>query len=189
GIDWLVVIAAAQAAALWSNGEGLGALALRQAIVFLVSAGALKAGLWLTDLYRTPPGKLRAEHGAGGLALGVVAGLGLAAFAAPDARAAAALAATLPLAALCSAGAHAVFALWIGALHRKGAFSENIVLVGATDAAERLVRRADERGDAKIVAVVDDRVGRAPSAVAGAPVTGSIEEWLRWESLAPGGRI
>ena len=189
GVDWIVALAAAQAAALWGNGEGLAALTLAQAGAFLLSGGALKAGLWLTDLYRTPPGKLRAEHGAGGLALGVVAGLIIAAFTAPDARSAAALAATLPLAGLLLAGAHAAFAVLIGALHKNGAFQENIVLVGATEAAERLVRRAAERGDARIVAVVDDRLGRAPNSVAGAPVTGSIEELLRWEGLPHVDRI
>src|SRR5262249_52934488 len=71
GVDWLVVLAAAQFAALWGNGVGLAALTLDQALIFIATAGALKVGLWLTDLYRTAPGKLRAEHGAGGLALGV----------------------------------------------------------------------------------------------------------------------
>ena len=189
GLDWIVTLAAAQFAALWSNGHGLAALSVAQAVIFFAAAGALKVGLWLTDLYRTPPAKLRAEHGAGGLALGVVAGLGIAAFFAPDARSAAALSATVTLAALLLAGAHAAFAVWMHALHKRGAFSETIVLVGATEAAERLMRRAAERGDARIVAVVDDRISRAPFAIAGVPVTGSIDDLLRWDGLPHVDRI
>ena len=59
------------------------------------------------------------------------------------------------------AGIHAALAVWIRAAHRKGVFAETIVLIGATDAAERMAQRAAHSGEARIVAIVDDRLARA----------------------------
>jgi Undecaprenyl-phosphate glucose phosphotransferase len=188
-IDWVVVALAAELAAHWAMGMSLAGLPLGQAFAFVVSAGALKAGLWLTEVYKVSPGRIRPEHGMGGLALGAVAGLTLATALAPDARAAAALSAILPVAAILLASIHAAYALWFRAAHRVGAFSENIVLVGATDAAERLAARARETGEARIVAVVDDRLSRAPDQLGGAPVAGGIEDLLAWSSLPEVDRI
>jgi Undecaprenyl-phosphate glucose phosphotransferase len=188
-IDWIVVIAAAQFAALWGAGSGLLGLSIGQALAFIIAAVALKAGLWLTDFYRFSPARLRAERGLGGLALGAIAGLIIANAFAPDARGAAALAATLPFAALLLAGLHAAFAVWIMAAHRKGVFAETIVLIGATDAAQRLAQRAQKSGEARIVAVVDDRLSRAPEKVGAAPVGGTLDDLLSWEGLPNVDRI
>jgi Undecaprenyl-phosphate glucose phosphotransferase len=188
-IDWLVVAAAAQFAALWGGGGGLASLSLGEAFSFIVGALCLKAGLWLTDAYHVTPATMRAEKGAGGLALGALLGLFVANFIAPDARSAAALAAVVPLAAALLAGIHAALAVWIRAAHKKGAFAETIVLVGATDSACRLAARAAKQHDARIVAVVDDRLARAPLRVCGAPVSGDIESLLAWEDLPNVDRI
>ena len=188
-VDWLFVILAAQFAAMWSAGAGLTDLTIGDALTFLAAAGALKVGLWFTNIYKTPPSRLAPESGAAGLALGVVGGLLIAAFAAPDARSTAALAAIIPLTAVALAGVHAAFALWIRAAHKAGVFSENIVIVGATEAAQRMAQRAAERGDARIVAVVDDRLARSPQTHAGVPVTGDINDLLKWESLPNVDRI
>ena len=64
-------------------------------------------------------------------------------------------AATLPFAAMLLAGIHAALAVWIADAHRRGVFAENIVLIGATDAAQRLAARAAKSGEARIVAIVD----------------------------------
>jgi exopolysaccharide biosynthesis polyprenyl glycosylphosphotransferase len=188
-VDWIVVILAAQFAALWGAGAGLGALALGQAAAFVLAALSLKAGLWLTETYRVTPGRLKPERGIGGLALGTVAGLIVANAFAPDARAAAALAATLPVAAMLLGCVHAALALWIRAAHRAGLFSETIVLVGATDAAQRLAQRAAKSGEARVAAVADDRLSRAPSAVEQAPVGGTLDDLLAWEGLPHVDRI
>jgi Undecaprenyl-phosphate glucose phosphotransferase len=125
----------------------------------------------------------------GGLALGAIVGLLISNAFAPDARGAAALAATLPFAAMLLAGIHAALALWISAAHRAGVFAENIVLIGATDAAKRLAARAAKSGEARIVAVVDDRLTRSPSQVGDAPVIGGVEALLAWEGLPNVDRI
>ncbi|MGQ0534412.1 MAG: exopolysaccharide biosynthesis polyprenyl glycosylphosphotransferase [Caulobacteraceae bacterium] len=182
-IDWIVVIAAAQFAALWGAGAGLAELSIGQAVAFLISAGALKAGLWLTDYYRFSLARIRPERGMGGLALGAIAGLIIGNAFAPDAKSAAALAATLPFAGMLLAGVHAALAIWIAAAHRRGLFAETIVLIGATDAAHRLTKRAGKSGEARIVAVVDDRAGRSPNHVNGAPVLGGVEDLLNWDGL------
>ncbi len=182
-VDWIVVSLAAEFAARWGAGAGLAALPLGQAAAFAVSAIALKAGLWITEADRVSPGRLRPEHGIGGLALGAILGVLIASVLAPDARGAAALAATLPIAAMLLAGLHAAFALWIGAAHRAGRFAENIVLVGANDAAARLAARAVRSGDARILAIVDDRLERAPSHVGAVPVPGALGDLLAWNGL------
>ncbi|MBL8547395.1 MAG: exopolysaccharide biosynthesis polyprenyl glycosylphosphotransferase [Hyphomonadaceae bacterium] len=187
--DWIVIAAAAQFAALWGAGAGLLDLSIGQATAFIVSALALKVGLWLTDYYRFSPSRIRPERGMGGLALGAILGLLISNAFAPDARGAAALAATLPFAAMLLAGIHAALAIWIAAAHRRGLFAENIVLIGATDAARRLAARAAKSGEARIVAVVDDRIGRSPAKVGAAPVIGGVDALLAWNDLPHVDRI
>jgi Undecaprenyl-phosphate glucose phosphotransferase len=188
-LDWLLVAVAAEAAALWGADAGLFQLPIGQAVIFLICSGALKAGLWLTDFYRVTPAHMRPGRGLGGLALGAIGGIVLANMLAPDARSAAALAAVLPLTALLLAGVHAALAVWTSAAHRKGVFAETVVLIGATDAAKRLVRRAARSGDLRIVAVVDDRVARAPAQIGATPVGGTVDDLLAWEGLPNVDRI
>lgn len=188
-LDWVIVAAAAQIAALWGTGAGLFELSIGHAAAFIASAVALKGGLWLTDFYRFSPSRMKPERGMGGLALGAIVGILISNAFAPDARGAAALAATLPFAAMLLAGVHAALAVWVVAAHKKGVFAENIVLIGATDAAQRLAARAAKSGEARIVAVVDDRVGRSPAQVGDAPVIGSVDDLLAWDGLPNVDRI
>ena len=188
-VDWAVVALAAQFAALWGAGAGLLELPLGAAAAFILGALSLKAGLWITETYRVTPRRLRPERSVGGLALGAILGIVVANAFAPDARAAAALAATLPFAAMLLVGIHGALAIWIGAAHAKGVFSENIILVGATEAAERLAARAAKTGEARIVAIVDDRLSRAPGALADVPVGGNLDELLAWPGLPHVDRI
>jgi exopolysaccharide biosynthesis polyprenyl glycosylphosphotransferase len=188
-LDWLVVGAAAEIAARWGAGAGLLSLSLGQAFAFIAAALSLKAGLWLTEAYRISPGRMHAERDLGGLTLGAIAGLGVATFVAPNAQSAGALAACVPVAAMLLAAIHAAFAVWIRAAHKAGVFSETVVLIGATKAAERLAARAAKTGEARIVAIVDDRLARSPAAMGAAPVGGNIEELLAWEGLPNVDRI
>jgi exopolysaccharide biosynthesis polyprenyl glycosylphosphotransferase len=188
-LDWIIVALAAELAALWGAGASLLALPIGQALGFLAAALALKAGLWLTESYRVTPAELRPERGVGGLALGAIFGLIAVNFSAPDARSAGALAATLPFAAIVMAGLHAALAVWIRALHRKGAFSEAVVLVGATEAARRFATRCAKSGEARVIAIVDDRIQRASESLNGIPVTGDVAALLAWPDLPHADRI
>jgi exopolysaccharide biosynthesis polyprenyl glycosylphosphotransferase len=188
-LDWLIVIAAAEVAARWGAGVGLAQMNIGDAVAFIITAVALKAGLWLTDVYRTSPATIRAEHGLGGLTLGAIIGLAAANALAPNVRDAGALSATLPFAAMLLAGLHAALAVWMRAAHRRGVFAETVVIIGATNAAERFARRARKMGDARIVAIADDRCTRVPDAVGETPVCGDIETLLAWEGLPHVDRI
>jgi lipopolysaccharide/colanic/teichoic acid biosynthesis glycosyltransferase len=182
-LDWVVIAAAADFAARWGTSLGLVQMNIGAAFAFVVTAAALKAGLWLTDAYRTSPSTIRAERGLGGLTLGAFIGLLLANALAPSARDAGALSAVLPIAAMLLAGVHAALAVWIRAAHKKGVFSETIVIVGATEAAERFLKRTTKNGDARIIAIADDRLARAPRALGETLVGGDVEALLAWEGL------
>lgn len=187
--DWLVVFATAQFAALWGYGLGLAALPTVEAGAVLMCALTLKAGLWLTGVYRAGPARLGAEHALGGLALGAIGGLAVSAFAAPDARSAAALAATIPAAAIVLAAVHALYALAMRGAWKRRRFAETAIVIGATDAAARFIARATKEGVLDVVAVVEDRADRAPAVLAGAPVAGGVDDLLSWEHLPKIDRI
>lgn len=188
-VDWIVVALAAELAALWGDGAGLLNLPIGTAAAFVLGALSLKAGLWVTETYRVSPARIRPERAVGGLALGAILGLIVANILAPDARGAAALAVVLPIAAMLLAGTHAALAVWIGAAHRNGLFSETVVLVGATDAAKKLATRMTKSGEARVVAIVEDRLLRAPNAVGDTPVGGNVDDLLAWDGLPNVDRI
>jgi polysaccharide biosynthesis protein PslA len=75
-------------------------------------------------------------------------------------------------------GLHAVWFGLVARWRRTGALTPNIVVVGATRSAERLVREALNRRDLNILGVFDDRMARAPGSVAGAPVLGDANALL-----------
>jgi len=56
---------------------------------------------------------------------------------------------------------------------KNGNLTPNVVLVGATRHAERLIKAAMQRRDVNIIGVFDDRLSRNPESVAGVPVLGS----------------
>lgn len=180
-LDWVFVLVAAECAARWGAGAALTQLPLGQAAGYLAAATALKVGLWLTESYRRL--SAREEHELGGLALGAILGVLVANVLAFDARGAAALAAVLPLTALLLAGVQAAYRLWRTAAQRAGVFSENIVIVGATDAARRLALRMAKIDEGRVLAIVDDRRSRSPSTIAEAPVAGDVDALLAWPGL------
>lgn len=76
------------------------------------------------------------------------------------------------------AGLHLVWGGLIGHWRRTGALSCNIVLVGATAEARRLIAGAEARRDVRILGVFDDRLARAPSAVLDVPLLGDVDALL-----------
>ncbi len=60
----------------------------------------------------------------------------------------------------------------VRAWRRNGKLTPNVVVVGATRHAERLIRAAIARRDVNVIGVFDDRLSRAPRAIAGVPVLG-----------------
>jgi len=96
----------------------------------------------------------------------------------------------------------AIFVIWsalnlihIGALligrHlvRAGWISENVVIVGATPNARRLIERNADSHELNIVGIFDDRLTRAPKNMAGAPILGQLDDLFAWERLPEIDRI
>jgi len=71
--------------------------------------------------------------------------------------------------------------IWWGAVRRwraDGKLTPNIVIVGATDAAKKLIETALKTREVAVLGVFDDRLGRAPKAIGGVPVLGDIGDLL-----------
>lgn len=79
--------------------------------------------------------------------------------------------------------AHAMMASVVRALSMSGVFSLNVVIVGATDTARRLITASARSGDINVVAIYDDRIGRVPAQIEGVPVTGSLADLMAWNGL------
>ena len=80
-------------------------------------------------------------------------------------------------------GLHFCAAILVGALSAAGHFSLNIVIVGATKSAEKLVADAQASGDLNILGIFDDRLARAPSQIGGVQVIGDLDALMSWEHL------
>jgi len=75
-------------------------------------------------------------------------------------------------------GLHLGWSEWVQKWRRSGALTPNVVIVGATRHAERLIREALKRRDLNILGVFDDRLARSPDSVAGVPVLGGADALL-----------
>ena len=64
---------------------------------------------------------------------------------------------------------------------RAGWRSENVVIVGATPNARRLIERNRQSIELIIVVIFDDRLSRAPNAIADAPLLGRLDALLTWD--------
>jgi len=72
---------------------------------------------------------------------------------------------------------HMLHVWWWATVHRwrkNGKLTPNVVVVGATRHAERLIRAAMARRDVNVIGVFDDRLSRAPTSIAGVPVLGDV---------------
>jgi len=76
----------------------------------------------------------------------------------------------------------ALHALWWAIVRRwraAGRLTPNIMVVGATANAERLIKAAMQSGEAAVLGVFDDRAERIPSHLSGVPVLGDTEALVR----------
>lgn len=97
---------------------------------------------------------------------------------------------------LAAANALAVFALhanYLGAVRaatRKGFLADNVVIVGATQTAARIVSRNARERELNILGYFDERAERASVTLMGeTPCLGAIEDLLAWERLHEVDRI
>jgi len=73
---------------------------------------------------------------------------------------------------------HAVWWIIVRRWRREGRLTPNIVIVGATRHAERIVGDALAQRDVNILGVFDDRLARSPEDVRGVPVLGDVSALL-----------
>lgn len=85
--------------------------------------------------------------------------------------------------------AHAHHVAWTKHLVRKGRLSENVVIVGATRNASKLIEKNSQNRELNIVAIFDDRLGRAPYKINNIPVVGTLDDLLAWDNLPNVDRI
>jgi polysaccharide biosynthesis protein PslA len=74
-------------------------------------------------------------------------------------------------------------------LRWRGVFNETAIVVGATEKACQLIARNRASRELDIVGIFDDRLSRAPAAMAGVPVLGRIDDLLNWDDLPHVDRI
>ena len=84
---------------------------------------------------------------------------------------------------------HAHMLVMIRTLTRSGRLSENVIIVGATPNAQRLIERNAKTRELNVIGIFDDRLSRAPKSVAGTPLLGKLDDLLNWERLPEIDRI
>lgn len=73
---------------------------------------------------------------------------------------------------------HLTWSATVARWRANGALTPNIVIVGATKHAERLIREALKRRDINVLGVFDDRLARSPDSIEGVPVLGGSNDLL-----------
>ena len=134
------------------------------ALVLLVATGAYAMSSRERSRRRFGRLLLAAAAAAGGA--GTVCGLIDPAFPALSCAAWAAIAST----ALCAT--HIAWGAVLADLRQKGLLTPNLIIVGGTPAAERLIRRAMRTRDVNILGIFDDRRDRVGPSLRGVPVLG-----------------
>ena len=120
----------------------------------------------------------------GGAALGAVTGLVFLAGVDPIVASRIALLSLIAL-----VGLHANYLGAARVLTRSGRLSDNVVIVGATQAAARIVERNGRERDFNILGYFDDRIERAPDTLGEARFLGGTNDLVTWQGLSGVDRI
>ena len=84
---------------------------------------------------------------------------------------------------------HIIFLVLGRQMTRAGWIGENVVIVGATPNARRMIERNAKNRELNIVGIFDDRLARAPRSMGGAPLLGRLDDLLAWDRLPEIDRI
>lgn len=185
-VDTFIVLAVILAG-IWNAYVGLNNNSLIAPLTAgVLGAAGFLAALHLMKAHQFPPTETWAEH-IKKVALASCAALGLWLAAAlllrpdtflPDALAFSGLLATAALLIV-----HSLYFIQVKRLHEKGQLIPNIVMLGATEAARRLIEENARTRDLNILAIFDERLSRAPHNIHGVPVVGKIEDLTSWDAL------
>ncbi len=174
-------------------------LASSLAATLPVAFGAM--ALWWTmresDLYNFPARPNPVKHGLktiGAIALAlpfgfIVGGMAALSGGRPVVEGCVEASILVGVAGLCLITIHVLAAALVGALSAAGLFSLNIVIVGATKAAEKLVADAAVSGDLNILGIFDDRLARAPKQIGTIDVIGDLDALMSWQHLPSVDRV
>jgi Undecaprenyl-phosphate glucose phosphotransferase len=171
-------------------GADLLRLPLIEAYPYILLPVAGVAGVWLAGGYRfgyaaSVAGHLLRVAAAGAGLIALLAGAGIVLNAADPAL----MTRMSALAAMALFVLHAGYQVVVRALTRVGALSDNVVIVGATQAASHIVARNARLRELNILGYFDDRAGRTPPPMGEAPFLGGIDDLLAWPRLPEVDRI
>lgn len=82
-----------------------------------------------------------------------------------------------------------IYAFAICQWSRSGRLAANVVIVGATANARRLIDANRKTREVNIVGIFDDRMSRSPSRLAGIPYLGTLNDLATWQGLPEVDRI
>ncbi len=178
----VAVISLLTLACLWVGATG-GILntSVAHAAPYIVGAAVILGLLRSLDLYRFARDKPMAQHLAMVLGVTLTAGIVAIALSWLVGETTADMGQLLVWTAVMSLSAAALHYVWrlrIAYWRARGALTPNLVVVGATRHAERLIQEALKRRDMNILGVFDDRLARSPDSVHGVPVLGDADALL-----------
>ena len=78
---------------------------------------------------------------------------------------------------------HTAYYSFIKRQHESGQLIPTIIMLGATEAARRLIEENARTRELNILAIFDERLSRAPHNIHGVPVVGKIQDMLDWDAL------
>jgi Undecaprenyl-phosphate glucose phosphotransferase len=163
---------------------------LAVAVPYLLAPPMAIAGVWLAGGYRFRYAGSVTEHLArvafGASVMLILLYTAVVALGASDPGVFARIAAGNALALF---GLHANYIAITRALTRAGQLSDNVVIVGATQAAARIVSRNAREREINILGYFDDRAGRVATSMGDAPCLGRIDDLLVWDRLPEVDRI
>ena len=84
---------------------------------------------------------------------------------------------------------HIIYAGFIEHWAKAGRLARNVVLVGATPNARKLIAANKGSGTVNVVGIFDDRKARSPTDLAGAPYLGDTDDLFNWGTLPEVDRI
>ena len=179
--DFLIVATLAWIACVLATPGGLLAAPLGAVLPFAFGALAASWGLEASGAYEFGPREALSIHllkAAGGFALGGL-GVALILFALSAPMSVASLAGLWFLLSFALVYlAHIGWWMRVKAWRTTGRLTPNIVVVGATTNAERLILGLLQSREANVLGVFDDRLGRVPDAICGVPVLGTAQAMI-----------
>ncbi len=181
GVDAAVILALAWLVFDWFHPTEIWLSPVGETAPFLADAAVLAVGLSLADAYGFRAREPLAAHLARAGSAFALTGLLLASAWALAGTSQSRFEALAAWFALSFAGVYLLHVGWwtsVRWMRRSGRLAPNIVLVGATENAERLIARALERRDVAVLGVFDDRKSRAAEGVRGVPFLGDTSALL-----------